>query len=157
MSDDDKGDEGGAGGAGDAPITATQFAALTEGLDELRTAVGELRDARTPDERREAQDDVADARRDLDALAARVGIPRAQLDKAIADAKRAERKEELRPILAELLDELIPAGNDDGGKPKPDDKGDGGKPKPVKPDTPPDTPPAGGGHWSERPLRELIR
>lgn len=115
MADEDR-DEG---------ITRAEFDELRSSLTGLSDAVRELREARTPDERREARQDVREAEEDLDATAKRLGVSRAKLEESIAAARKAERKEELREPLRELLEELR-AESDDGD----DEDGDAGKPKP---------------------------
>lgn len=93
------------GDAGDRPITAAEADDLRQSLEELRAANQALQEANTERERQSARDDIGEAREDLDALAGRLGISRSALDSSIAAAKRAERKDELRPIIAELLEE----------------------------------------------------
>lgn len=74
-------------------------------LDELRQGQADLRDAVSSREREDAHEQIREAKADLDTLAREMGIPRTSLDKAIAEAKRSERREELRPIIDELLEE----------------------------------------------------
>lgn len=170
MDDDDQG--------GVEPISREELEELRTGLSELREAVQGLNTARTPDERRRAREDVYDAEEDLDATARRLGVSRAKLEESITAARKAERRDELRPILEELIAEREAAaaaadddGDDDGkgkGKGKGDDKGKGsttrrrssssssddggaGETEPVV-DTEPVVP-----HWSERGFGSLVR
>lgn len=159
---------------GDRPVTAAELAAVTGALDEIRAGMEELRAASTPQERRDAKADVADAEQDLDALAKRLGIPRGKLDESIRAAKQAERKEELRPIIAEILAEAEaakadPPPDDTGDDPPKDDPPKADPPKetdPPKADDPPKDPPKADPpkdtepvkpHWSERAVGDLVR
>lgn len=137
---------------------AEDYGALKRELADLRAAYEELRNARTPAEKEEAREDVAEAKQDLDALAKTLGISRDTLARATADAKKAERKEELRPILQELLDEMAEdeePEEEEAPEPEPEKpakvKAEPKLPKP-EPDSDPSHP-----HWSERPISELIR
>jgi hypothetical protein len=84
------------------PVTRAEF---TSALEELRQATQELRDARTPEERQEARSDIGDAEDELTKAAKALGLSRDQLAKAASDARTAQRREELRPLVAELWDE----------------------------------------------------
>ncbi len=117
MADEDRDQDDG--------VTRADLAELAGSLGELRQAFEDLRTATTAGERSSAREDVADVREDLDETAARLGISRATLDKSIKAAKDADRKEELRPILKELWDELRAADADD-------DSDDDDKPAPKK-------------------------
>jgi hypothetical protein len=125
-----------------------------------------MRAATTPAARREAGEDVQDAKDDLDATARRLGVSREKLEESIAAARKAERKEELREPLRELLDELRAADeakNDDGDgeppakrkpakrKPPAADAG-GDDPDPPHVDDPPMRE-----HWSERGVGAMLR
>lgn len=167
MGDEDR-DEG---------ITRAEFDELRSSLTGLSDAVRELREARTPDERRRAHEDVEDAEEDIDATAKRLGVSRASLESSIAAARRAERKEELRPVLEELLEELKGSSDDDDEDDDGAGDGAGPKKKPAakkKPAT--KKPPASssdddedddrGGvgdtepivpHWSERGIGALLK
>lgn len=165
--------------------SAADVAALAKGLTDLQAALEDLREAQTPRQRKDAADDVNDARGDLDAVAARLGITKEALTSAAAEAKKAKHKEELRPILVELLEEINNPDSDDGD---PDDAGDGGDPPPApkppkakpapkpkakaapdpadggKPDPadkPDDAPPPDAGpvvdHWSDRSVGSLLK
>jgi SMC interacting uncharacterized protein involved in chromosome segregation len=127
------------GDDGDRPITAAEAADLRHALEEIQQAQDELREASTARERAEAQENVSDAREDLDALASRLGISRSALNESIAAAKKAEQKEELRPIIAELLEETKAQ-----------------EPEPAAVKAEPDNEPAQE-HWSQRGVTELIR
>lgn len=147
--------------------SADDLAALRRELAELQQGMRELREARTEPQRREARERVRDAEADLDQLARAAGVSRQALESAMAEAKRAERKEELRPIVLELLAEANepppPGDGADGGAGEDDDAGKPAarKPKPApqrreaKP--PPDEPPAPQSHWSDRRVSELMR
>ena len=153
---------------GDRPVTAAELAAVTAALDEIRQAQDDLREASTQAERREAAGDVADAKQDLDKLAQALGIPRAKLDASIKAAKDAERKEELRPIIAELLAEEDERRAEEeraeqerleaeaAGKKPPKEKKAGGAngaaADPVVGDTEPVRP-----HWSEKSIGDLVK
>lgn len=159
MSDDthDHDDEGHS-----EQVTAADLAELRDGFAELREALDELREASTARERQDARADVRDAQESLDDTAKRLGVSRKQLEASIADAKRAERKEELVPIVRELFDELRAAA-DDEPEPKPRRKP---KPKPREggASADHDDAPATNGdsepivpHFTERRLSELLR
>jgi DNA repair exonuclease SbcCD ATPase subunit len=144
----------------DRPLTAADLAPLSEALNELREQYAELREAETPTEKREVREEIADTRDDLETLARRLGVPRKTLEESIGAAKRAERREELKPILAELLEEereREQVAAEEGEPPKPRRKP---KPKPDEPagDEPPvaDTEPVKP-HWSEASIGELVR
>lgn len=129
---------------------------LRQGLADLREAYEELREATTARDRDEATADIKDARADLDKIAAATGVSRKAIEHAMAEAKRAERKDELRPILAELLEEMKP----EEPEPKPDDDSTAPPKPPKEPPAPPvepepDTAPRGE-HWSERRVSELL-
>jgi transposase-like protein len=128
-------------------------AALRRELNELRTAHDALAAAQTPAEKHEAREDVAEAKADLSATAKTLGISPNLLGKAVADARKAERKEELRPILAELLEELADE-DEEAEKTEPENAPAPKAPKAEKPapDSEPTHP-----HWSERPVGELLR
>lgn len=152
-----------AGDGDDRPITAAEMAAVTAGLDELRQAMDDLRSASSEREKREARDEIADAREDLDALAKQLGVSRERLDSSIAAAKNAERKEELRPIIAELLSEAEEARTAAANEPEPGPEPPAAEPKPSKPPAATAPPPPPGdseparSHWSEKPVGSLIR
>lgn len=154
-------------------ISRGEFQELADGLSELREAVQGLHAANSPAEKRDAKDDVADAEESLEQTARRLGVSRASLEKSIQAAKAAERKEELRGPLEELLQELGLS------KPDPDDSDDGeggdekkakakakarpraaatraaatGEPPAPEPD---DTAPVKE-HWSERGIGAMLR
>jgi hypothetical protein len=162
---------------GDRPVTARELADLQSALDELRTATNELKDARTTEAKREARGDVADAEADLDKVAKSLGISREALERATKNARDAERKDELKPILRDLLkeiaDEDAASGDGDGDgdegkgktkpkpKPKAKAKDDGGDDDSDDGDGAGDPPPGDEGpkrgHWSERSIGDLVR
>lgn len=147
-------------------VTAADLADLRAGMDELRTAFQDLREASTPADRREARDDVDDAEQDLAATAKRLGVSRKTLEDSIQKAKQAERRDELRPILAELLAEA----KENDTTPEPGEEKDGAddaavpastesakparspRPRVTEPDTEPVKP-----HWSESRVGDLVR
>lgn len=138
------------------PLTAADLAPFTQGLEELRGAVQELREARTPEERREAREDAEDAEESLEKTARRLGVSRAKLEESIKAARAAERKEELRPIMVELLEELKgDAEPEPKPKPKPKPKaGANGRRETGEP--PGDTAPVKE-HWAEKSIGNLVR
>lgn len=153
----------------DAPVTAADLRELRDALEDLRSSQQELRDASNANDKRSARRDVQDAREDLDELAQRLGISRATLDGSIAAAKNAERKDELRPIIVEILSELNDGAGDDDDPPADDDPADDDDPpadddpaadddppapkqRKPKPDTEPVKP-----HWAERGVGELLK
>lgn len=152
---------------GDEPVTRAEFLALGE---ELRQSFAELREARTSAERREAKADVDDAEDAFERAARQLGISSDSLRKAAQAARKDERREELRPILAELLEEERERQREADEEAKRKAKGrprkDDGKSKSAKDDD--DTgdgdgdEPAGDSHptaehWGERRLSELLR
>jgi hypothetical protein len=140
---------------GERPVTTADLAALRSAFDGLADGLRELREASTASERREAQADVRDAREDLDELAGRLGISRKTLDASIAEARRAERKDELRPIIAELLAEAKTEEPEPEPKPKPkkaQPKAEEPKSDEPVPDLEPMRP-----HWSEQTVGNLLR
>lgn len=134
-----------------------ELAELREAIGDLSTAFQEFRDAQTAKEQAAAKEDIREAKADLDQIAKESGISRASIEKAVAEARRAERKEELRPILEELLAEAK-EGDDDNKT-----NGDVKEPKAVKPPATPPPPKPNEDehptheHWSERKLSELLR
>lgn len=134
------------------------LADLRAGMDELRQALQDLKDASTPAERREAREDADEAEQDLAATAKRLGVSRKTLEDSIQAARRAERKDELRPILAELLAEAKEEPPvEEGLKPEkepvpPASVKPVAKPRVVAPDTEPVKP-----HWSESRVGDLVR
>lgn len=128
-------------------------------MDELRQAFQDLKDASTPAERREAREDADEAEQDLAATAKRLGVSRKTLEDSIQAARRAERKDELRPILAELLaeakEEPAPVDEEPETKEEPEPPASVkpvAKPRVVAPDTEPVKP-----HWSESRVGDLVR
>lgn len=154
------------------PITKADLQALADGLDELRERFDDLDAARTPAERQEASQQVTEAKADLAATAAALGVSEETLRGAVKSARDAERKDELRGPLKELLQEIRDeeeaaarkAEEDaaaeaaaNGTKPKPKaakPKSEPGAPDPapVVEDTEPVKP-----HWGERSVSELLR
>lgn len=138
---------------------------LASAMQEWREAMAELREATTPKEKEEARADVSDAREDLDALAQRMGISRGALERSMAEAKKAERREELGPIVQEMIEAYMDSlpDDEDSGASKAGDDGEektpaaahakGQKPEqeppkePKKDDSAPEHE-----HWSERTL-----
>ena len=88
-------------------ISRAEFNDLQGAVKDLAAALQAKNDAETATERQEAHEDVKDARADLDQVAKDLGIPVAKLRAAAENAKREEEKERLRPLLIELLDEVI--------------------------------------------------
>lgn len=157
--------------AAEPGLSAADAAALRRDLDELREAYDELREATTAAERERAKASVSEEREDLDETARKLGISRASLDQSIAAAKRAERKQEIGPIVRELLDEIadehekaeaeeaereaeaIAAGKPKGTpkpKPKPAAAADGSS-------EPPDDSVPIVEHWTEKRISEVLR
>lgn len=132
MADDERDDDAG------EPISREEFSELAGAVTELRDAFRGLEAARTPAERSDAQEDVQDAEESLEQTAKRLGVSADTLRASVKAAKEAERKEELRPILVELLEELT----------KDDDAGDEPKKKPHK------SAPANGGSQSSQGRRD---
>jgi hypothetical protein len=98
---------------------------------------------------------VKEAKADLKTLAAEMGIDPKRLEEAAAEAQRTQRKEELRPLLIELLDEELEDVAEDA------DEAEKGAAKAVKEAAeevpkPDDTAPTKE-HWSNKPLSELFR
>lgn len=139
----------GEAGATVESVTREEFAGLVSAVNELRDSLGELREAATPAERREAQGDVKDAKADLAAVARELGIDPRRLVKAAEEAKASDERAKLREIVTELLDEELLPEAVEGGDPKGEPKGEPeGEPKR-------DTEPTFS-HWSERPLSSLF-
>lgn len=144
-------------------VSAADVAKLRTELDELRQAYTDLREASTAKEKEAAREDVKDARADLDALASRLGISRDALETATAEARKAERRAELSPIVDELIEEkLSKLAEEDDDDDKPDDdkvaavKDD--KPaKPVKAEKPAADDGPVTTHWSDKRVTELLR
>lgn len=154
-------------------ITAQDLERLTSRLDDLADAFEDLRSARTPADKQDARDDVAEARESLEAMARRLGVSKATLEKSVKAAKDEDRKSELRPILRELLDEMAgESGDPDDDEPDDDEPDDDDPPVPKakakakqepaepkakpepkpKPDTEPVKP-----HWSEAGIGGFLR
>jgi hypothetical protein len=131
-------------------VSRQEFSELSGAVSELRDAVAGLRQARSEPERREAREDVRDAKADLAEVAKELGLDPKRLEEAAGQARSADEKERLRPLLIELLDEELAEA--------PEELLDDAKetvketaPEPPQPDTAP-----GLGHWSERPLSSLF-
>jgi hypothetical protein len=134
-------------------VTRKEFGELAGAMRELSEAVEELKQARSQPERREAQADVREAKADLAATARELGLDPKRLEKAASEAKAADEKERLRPLLIELLDEeLAEAGEEAAGAVQETAAAAAAAvPDPPKPDSEPRM-----GHWSERPLGSLL-
>lgn len=150
-----------------ATLTGQEASELRSALAELQDAVQELREARTAGERSDARESVQEAKGDLDAVARQLGISRETLERAAREAQQSERKNELRPILRDLLAEIERerAEAADGEEQDEEDAdAAAGKAKPRRKAKPqqeasapaPDSAPATE-HWSERSLGELVR
>ena len=131
-------------------VSRQEFSDLAAGVKELREAMAELRQARSEPERREARAEVRDAKAELADVAKELGLDPKRLEEAAGQARSADEKERLRPLLIELLDEELAEA--------PEELLDDAKetvketaPEPPQPDTAP-----GLGHWSERPLSSLF-
>ena len=159
-------------GNDDTP-TRAELAELRQGLDDLADSIADLRKASTPAQKHAAKADVADAEDDLEATARRLGVSKEKLQESITAAKKAERRDELKPILEELLDELLePDDDDDDDTPAAPAKKPAAK-KPAAKKEPDDDDDAGGAgdddgkpagdsgplkpHWSEAPLGGILR
>lgn len=154
-------DEPGAGG-----ISSEEAQQIRQALTEVQQGMASLREARTEPQRQRARSDVREAEADLDVLARQAGISREALERSIGEAKRAEQKEELRPLVEELLAEARdrettppdpatdpPAETEGAGGDKPASRGR--RATPPKPD---DAPGDGEStHFSERNIRGLLR
>jgi CRISPR/Cas system CSM-associated protein Csm2 small subunit len=141
--------------------SAAEVAELRAQLAEYKQALEDLRTAQTPKEKEEAREEIRETKADLDKLASDLGISRSALEHAASEARRAERKEELRPILMELLDELPdddePKSDDDASDLKAAESSTAGPTpappsKKAKPDSEPVIP-----HWSEKSVTEMLR
>ena len=119
-------------------VSRQEFSDLAAGVKELREAMAELRQARSEPERREARAEVRDAKAELADVAKELGLDPKRLEEAAGQARSADEKERLRPLLIELLDDAKETVKETA-------------PEPPQPDTAP-----GLGHWSERPLSSLF-
>ena len=157
----------GAGGGNPLPqgVTREEFQELASGMKELREAMDELRQARTEPERREARGEVREAKADLAATARELGLDPKRLEKAAAEAKAADEKERLRPLLIELLDEELAEGAEEATGAAETAAGAvagaGGQATGAAATAAEETPPKQDseptlGHWSERPLSSLF-
>lgn len=158
---------------GDRPVTAAELADLRAAVEALQAENEELRNASTERERLEARKGVGEAEADLDAVARSLGISREALDRAANEAKTAERKEELRPILKDLYAEIREeetqaeaqrladeqaAAEAAKGKPKGDKPAKDAKPdKPESDELPPPDDGPTAEHWGERKIGSLLR
>ena len=127
-------------------VSRQEFSDLAAGVKELREAMAELRQARSEPERREARAEVRDAKAELADVAKELGLDPKRLEEAAGQARSADEKERLRPLLIELLDEAPEELLDDAKETVKETA-----PEPPQPDTAP-----GLGHWSERPLSSLF-
>lgn len=141
-------------------VSRQEFSELAAGMKELREAFDDLRTARSEPERREARSDVRGAKADLAATARELGLDPKRLEAAAAEAKSADEKERLRPLLIELLDEELAAevtDAADGLADAADGLGDGladaaADAAPARRDSAPTKE-----HWSEAPLSGLFK
>ncbi len=146
-------------------VTKQEFSELQTTVRELADALKAQSEAATTAEKKDATEDVRDARADLDKIAKDLGVSPAKLREAADKAKRDEEKERLRPLLVELLDEEMnaePPHINPDSDPEPDPDPDiadaetadelppGTDPDPVEDSAPRQE------HWSERPIGNLL-
>lgn len=143
-------------------VTKAEFSELQTTVRELADALKAQADAKTPDEKLAAHEDVVESRADLDALAKELGVSPSKLREAADKAKRDEEKERLRPLLVELLDEELPAPNreqdepaDDETEPAADEPDDTPAPEEELDTAPVDSAPSIP-HWSEKTVGQLL-
>lgn len=141
-------------GDGGAPegVSRQEFTDLTSAVGELRDALTELREASTPAEKEEAKAEVREAKADLKTLAKEMGIDPKRLESAAAEARKQQTKEELRPLIIELLDEELEDVADDAT----DAVKGAAKDAKDAADTPPKDSEPVKDHWSDRPLSSLF-
>ena len=137
-------------------VTKQEFAELQGAVRELADAVKAQQAATTAAEKKDAQEDVQEARADLDTLAKELGIPVGKLRDAAEEAKKQARKDELRPILLDLLDEVM-ADPPAEGEPTEEEPAAEGEEEPATEEPAPveDSAPTQA-HWSERSLGEIL-
>lgn len=136
-------------------VSRAEFDELAGGMKSLQDALDELRQARTPAEKNEAQAEVREAKADLNDLARDLGISPKALKAATDQAQRNERAEWIRPILLELLDEELADDLDDAGDALEDTaKGAKGAVEDAAGAKPDDGPTVE--HWSDKGLGALF-
>ena len=137
-------------------VTKQEFAELQGAVKDLADAFKAQQSATTAAEKKDAQEDVQEARADLDTLAKELGIPVGKLRDAAEEAKKQARKDELRPILLELLDEEM-ADPPAEGEPTEEEPAAEGEEEPATEEPAPveDSAPTQA-HWSERSLGEIL-
>lgn len=147
---------------------ADPLADLRKEFTDFQVEIRDLIKASTPTERADAREDVADAEADVIAAAKRAGLKPEQVQRALAEAKRAAFREEhgeeisamIRTELETLMKEAEAKEAEEGAskdeaaaeqKPKAEKKQKADEPEP-EPDAAPERP-----HWSEKSVTELIR
>ena len=143
------------------------LADLKKEFTDFQVEIRELIKASTVAERADAREDVADAEADVIAAAKRAGLKPEQVQRALAEAKRAAFREEhgeeisamIRTELETLMKEAEAKEAKEGTskdeataaeqKPKAEKKPKADEPEP---DAAPERP-----HWSEKSVTELIR
>jgi hypothetical protein len=122
-------------------------------MEELASAVKELKTASTPTEKREASAEVQSAEAALEQYARAHGVSVEDAEEAINQIKRNSRKAEMRELMEEIFqeDEEKAAKDEEEAKLKAEE--DAGKEKEKetpKPKPKEDAAPGGVEHWSER-------
>jgi len=135
-------------------VSRQEFTELADAVKGLGASLDELKAARSEPERREAREDVRDAKADLATVAKELGLDPKRLEQAAGEARRSDELERLRPLLVELLDEELaeaPEQAAEAVKEAVTETAETVKEEAPKPDSAP-----GLGHWSERPLSSLF-
>ena len=139
-------------------VTRADFDQLKGAVADLAAALKAREEADTAADTQAAHEDVQEARADLDTLAKELGIPVGKLREAADEAKKQARKDELRPLLLELLDEEMadptadeeqPAEDEPAEEPTEDHPTE--EPAPAEDSAPTQS------HWSERSIGEILK
>lgn len=147
---------------------ADPVAELRQELADLRGELGALIKASTTTERQDAREDVADAEADVIAAAKRAGLKPEQVQRALAEAKRAAFREEhgeeisqmirteLETLMKEAEEKEAEASSKDEVTEKPEKAEKPKAEKLEKPEPEPDVAPERP-HWSEKSIAEMLR
>lgn len=137
-------------------VTRADFDQLKGAVADLAAALKAREEADTAADTQAAHEDVQDARADLDTLAKELGIPVGKLREAADEAKKQARKDELRPLLLELLDEEM--ADPTAESPAEDEPAeDAAKDHPTEEPAPAEDSAPTQSHWSERSIGEILK
>lgn len=151
LDDEDEGDD-------ETPVTRAEFRQLLGRLDRLAEAHEDRREADTPEERREAGDDVREAEDAFTRAARQAGLTREQITSAVAKAKDEVAFDSFKRMADRYFKEEADRAEekDRASKKRAPQARASRKPRPANGAVDPDTGPVKP-HWSQRDLAEFLR